>query len=305
MSDLLRPLLNAIETVRDRIERASGWSEAQTRASLIDPILTALGWDVADPALVRHEFTSQGGRADYALLAGKEELAAIVEAKPLNTPLGTKEIGQTTNYANMLGAPYAALTNGDRWVLYDVFKPAKIEDRLLVDVTVSRAEVQTTALSLLALWRPNATSKQWRQAEEPRVTNSQAPPPPPPPPDDDWIAFEGIRPTGKPPPAVLRFEDGSEHTPTTWRDVFGAAIAWLYRRNELTEAAMPVLNRTGTKPVIHLKTKASLLHHPKDVAGTPLAFSGHMSAGQLVGATKRLLKRYGHSPASVRVKLHN
>ncbi len=70
MSDLLLPLLNTIETVRERINSArsvGGWNEAQTRASLIDPILTALGWDTANPALVLHEYRTPDGQADYVV----------------------------------------------------------------------------------------------------------------------------------------------------------------------------------------------------------------------------------------------
>ncbi len=253
MSDLLRPLLDTIETVRKRIDLArsgGGWNEAQTRASLIDPILTALGWDTADPTLVRHEFTSHGGRADYALLASTEELAAIVEAKALRNPLETKEIAQTTNYANMLGAPYAALTDGNRWVLYEVFKKAKIEDRLVLNVSVSAAETQATALALLSLWRPNVLSSDWRKPPDPNPVPQPSPSPGPtpkvlpdplPPPSDGWIPlpdFQGQ--TYVPPPSPALLPDGSKLPLKFWKDLLRGVVRWLLEGGALSPERLPV-----------------------------------------------------------------
>ena len=96
MSALLQPLFETMGTVRERIKLAradGGWNEAQTRASLIDPILTVLGWDAADPTLVLHEITVAGGRADYALREDEDHLAAIVEAKALGKSAKPKRRG--------------------------------------------------------------------------------------------------------------------------------------------------------------------------------------------------------------------
>ena len=250
MSDLLRPLLETIEIVRPRIQTAGGWKEAQTRASLIDPILTALGWDVADPALVRHEFSSHGGRADYALLASEEELAAIVEAKALGNSLETKQIGQTATYANMLGAPYAVLTDGNRWVLYEVFKKAKIEDRLILDVSVSVTETQATALALLALWRPNVLSSDWRKPHDPNTFPIASPsagptpnavPNPAPSPTDGWIPlpdFQGQ--TFVPPPSPALLPDGSKLPLKFWKDLIRGVVRWLLEGGTLSAERIPV-----------------------------------------------------------------
>ena len=243
MSNLLQPLLETIATVRERTKAASGWNEAQTRASLIDPILTALGWDTSDPGLVRHEFTSHGGRADYALLGDGEDLAAIVEAKALGHPLDTKEIGQTTNYANILGAPYAVLTNGDRWVFYDVFKQAKIEDRLVVEVSVANSEAQQTALALLALWRPNASAKEWRRAERPFLdtTPTDSPVPPPPPPKSGWVPLPEFQaePFAKP-YGPARLPNGAELPLKDWKDLLVGTARWLAQQDAQLQQRLPV-----------------------------------------------------------------
>ena len=51
--------------------------------ALIDPLLSALGWDTSDPGLVLPEYSSDSssGRADYALLRPDGRPAAFIEAK--------------------------------------------------------------------------------------------------------------------------------------------------------------------------------------------------------------------------------
>ena len=54
--------------------------ELRTRIILIDPILCALGWDVADPSRVRLELRANGSEIDYVLVKdGRNH--AVVEAK--------------------------------------------------------------------------------------------------------------------------------------------------------------------------------------------------------------------------------
>ena len=309
MSDLLRPLLQTIETVRDRINSArsvGGWNEAQTRASLIDPILTALGWDVADPALVRHELKSSGGRADYTLLRHEDQLAVIMEAKPLGDLLGTKEVGQTTNYANHVGAPYAGLTNGDRWVLYDVFKQAKIEDRLLLDVTVSNAQPQAVALDLLKLWRPRISSERPTKATSgtgpPTIAQKPVTKPPPAPPKADWVPLDTIQPDGEHLPLAIRFDDGFEWSTAKWWSVLEGAIVWLYERGALTETGLPLMDQAGKRPVVHLHSEAAGVYLPKPARDTPFVLSSHGNAPMLLERFRRLMSMCGHSAASVFAK---
>lgn len=81
-SDLLGPLVDAIETVKRRIQEHGAnlrENETRTRVALIDPILEALGWDVSDPSAVILEYDVSGRRADYALLRDDGKPAATVE----------------------------------------------------------------------------------------------------------------------------------------------------------------------------------------------------------------------------------
>ena len=86
---LLESLLECVNEIRGRIDAhgaALRRSEAQTRYSLIDPLLRELGWDTDDPTLVVPEYQSGKVRADYALLSDGRP-AMMVEAKSLDTPL--------------------------------------------------------------------------------------------------------------------------------------------------------------------------------------------------------------------------
>ena len=83
---LLEPLVSTIETIKERIDAhgpALRENEIRTRMALIDPLLQALGWDTANPAMVAPEYSAGNGRADYALLNGAVNPVAFIEAKHL------------------------------------------------------------------------------------------------------------------------------------------------------------------------------------------------------------------------------
>ena len=166
----LDALVNVIDTLQKRIathRQSLQDSETRTRMALIDPLLTALGWDVSDPSLVTPEYSVDRGRADYALNGSGNEPVAIVEAKRLNHPLNDQEFMQMLNYANIGGVKYAAVTDGNVWELYDVFKPARLADRRLLSLKMVNTPTHKLALGLLLLWRPNLASGAPTAAQEP------------------------------------------------------------------------------------------------------------------------------------------
>lgn len=62
---MLDELVNCIEKLRKRMEnhieslQANEW---RTRTQLIDPLLSALSWDVSDPQLVVPEYNTGGAK---------------------------------------------------------------------------------------------------------------------------------------------------------------------------------------------------------------------------------------------------
>jgi type I restriction enzyme R subunit len=97
-------------------------NEAETRAELIDPLLTVAGWGVVEGSRIRREYPITLGRlegagkrgkalsADYVLEYRNTKLA-VVEAKSDDRAL-TEGIGQAKDYAGKLSIRFAYATNG-------------------------------------------------------------------------------------------------------------------------------------------------------------------------------------------------
>ena len=113
------------------------WMEVHTRYAVIDPVITALGWNISNPKechpeYPRHREGEQRTWADYALFGGaglgaigNYEVApdVLIEAKSLGTGL-EQHVEQLRRYAEEADPPMktgiAALTNGGEWWLYDL-----------------------------------------------------------------------------------------------------------------------------------------------------------------------------------------
>lgn len=157
----LDDLVRTIESLQERIRRDGdtiGSNEIRTRTALVDPLLSALGWDTTDPAMVIPEYAAGGGTADYALLKVTPDdgtpVIAFIEAKRLHEPLENHR-AQMLTYANMTGVKYAGLTNGDSWELYEVFKEAPLHERRTVDVSICNESAFDCAVKLLLLQWPS------------------------------------------------------------------------------------------------------------------------------------------------------
>ena len=229
----LDDLVSVIETIKQRIREHGDTlrqNETRTRMALIDPLLTALGWDVADPGLVTPEYDVSGKRADYALLVGPGTPIVFLEAKRLDEPLSSHR-SQVVAYASELGIKYPALTNGNAWEVYDNSKLVPIDQRQILNVSLANAPTATSALQLLLLWRPNLSSGQPITANEPILSNGPengsancggySPPPPHPLPGDGPYTSLTELPSvkGTPPPSVIRLPTGEERPINYWWQV--------------------------------------------------------------------------------------
>ena len=102
-------------------------TEADTRATRIDPALVAAGW--VPPASIKRELIApgrivQGGKranprsADYVLVVNDQKLA-VIEAK--RAGIATAEgVAQAKDYAHRLHTPFAYATNGLTWYEIDM-----------------------------------------------------------------------------------------------------------------------------------------------------------------------------------------
>ena len=156
---MLDKLLETIEMLKARIKEhegyflAGGKPEARTRAALIDPMLSALEWDVTNPGLVEIEPRTIDGWADYALLGSGGNPVFFVEAKKLADR--NPDMQQVVSYTIRENAQrqaglvrYCAWTNGDTWEVYDT-----IDHKVAMKLSISRESAAQCALNFLFLWR--------------------------------------------------------------------------------------------------------------------------------------------------------
>ena len=325
----LDDLVSVIETLQQRIgthRQSLQQNEIRTRTALIDPLLTALGWDVSDPALVTPEYSVGGGRADYALNGSDSIPAAIVEAKRLGHALNDDERMQMLNYANARGVRYAAVTDGEVWEFYEVFTqtPQTLEDRRLLYLRIASQAAHELALQLLMLWRPNLSSGRTIPAEEPVLSvapepgtvdesidepaeasaesqgNSSKSA------SDGWIKLSEFNPpTGAPAPSSIRFSDDSTAEIGSWKRIPISIAQWLYVQRLLRVDNIPVPSGSrgfaANSAPIHANGAPMPTH--ESIGDGRIFINVHLSARASRENAKKLLNHCGVSPDDVWLKV--
>lgn len=304
----LDELFKTFEFLKKRIEEHRDYlsqDETRTRQVLIDPLLKELGWDVGDPSAVELEYRIEKqfdvgmNRADYVLRSGPK-LAAVIEAKTLDSPLMDKATTQVLNYANAKGIPWMLVSDGNKWTMYEVFKQGELGERVRMSFVVSETAASECALKALALWNPNICAPGGPiEAVEPVMKCRKVPPPP------DCIELPQLEPTGKK-PATVRLHNGEVVEVSTWAGVITEVAKALVRDRELTKRMCPVmLNESSVLCIVNDK--------PRRPDGPE--FKGPVAIGQgmwleTFGAAEAnvqkcmvLLESSGVNPSDVRVKL--
>jgi hypothetical protein len=152
----LRELLQTIvaKITRGREHRMN---EETTKMSLINPVLTAMGWDVQDWDEVRLEFRSKPGDnpVDYALaILGKPRL--FIEAKGLGENLDDRKwVVQMLAYATAAGVVWCVLTDGDEYRFYNSMAPVDAQEKEFCRVRLSQANAGDAVNALALLSRGN------------------------------------------------------------------------------------------------------------------------------------------------------
>ncbi len=121
-----------------KLKASAAINEANTKAHVIEPLLSALGWDPLDIDVVDREVkVFDGTFLDYALkLSGVPRV--YVEAKSLGESLDDKRfMAQAINYANNDGVLWCVLTNGIRWSVYKTNEPVAMDRKLLLEVDLA------------------------------------------------------------------------------------------------------------------------------------------------------------------------
>lgn len=302
---MLDDLVQTIETLKTRIEKhraylSEGKAEARTRTALIDPMLCALGWDVADPGAVEIEPRTDEGWADYALLGSNGKAVIFVEAKKLSENVRS-HAKQSVNYAvgeNLNRSPkiqYCALTNGDVWQVYDV-----LSQDLILEASVSSPDSAKSALRFLGLWRRSLQDGGFDTAVEPlvEVENGDGPVPPPPPPD--WVPLTGeLNASWQNQPSRMRLPDGEEVETPSWREVIRAITRWLQVKNMLTASTDLSASDIGT----FIRSDGGTFQKPMQMEDG-IVLNGNYSGQSHVRHAIRLLQHCKQDPSQILIRLH-
>ena len=319
-SDLLGPLLGAIKAVKKRIDDPKHAqnlreNETRTRVALIDPILSALGWDVSDPSKVTPEFPVSAGRADYALLSSAGNALVALEAKKLGESLAPHR-QQMVNYANTAGIGYAGLTDGDNWEVYRVFTatPLPLSERIVMSTSIRVTEPHESALKLLALWGTNVGSGEPQEAGTPIVglpetkaeteatgysptveglpaTNT----------NKGEVALADFVPVpGSKPPVRIRFPDGSIRRLTYWKSILIESIDWAFASDESRVDEGPIdYGHGGLINNRPLQKSGKPMASPYKIRAANLFVETHGSAATIVTRSKAILRKLEVDTAKV------
>ena len=136
----------AVEVIRKRIqqvrERKELIGEQNTKAALINPLLSAMGWELQEIDEVRREYRRkpQDNPVDYALFLNRTE-CLLIEAKSLEKDLGDRKwISQNISYAAVVGVKWCVLTNGDEYRIYNSHAEVNVDEKLFRKVRISDSE---------------------------------------------------------------------------------------------------------------------------------------------------------------------
>ncbi|MFO1077113.1 MAG: type I restriction enzyme HsdR N-terminal domain-containing protein [Planctomycetota bacterium] len=152
-------------------------NEENTKASRIDPLLRALGWNVEDADEVQREFKHKprDKPVDYALVDRGVRL--FVEAKALGMNLDDHRwTRQIIGYASVAGVRWIVLTDGNEYHIYNASAEVVVEKKLFRKVKITEDNAAETLLLLAKdalkgtaiddLWRAEFIDSQVKDAIE-------------------------------------------------------------------------------------------------------------------------------------------
>jgi Restriction Enzyme Adenine Methylase Associated/Type I restriction enzyme R protein N terminus (HSDR_N) len=168
-------LENVVDKLRKRalgfLERKEKIGEENTKAALIEPLLSALGWEIEELEEVHREYRRKGQDrpVDYALFLRREP-RLFIEAKALDEDLTNRKwASQILSYATVVGVEWCVLTDGDEYRLFNAHAPVDIEEKLFRSIRISISDeaqqpftFQTLELLSKEKMRDNLLNTLWK-----------------------------------------------------------------------------------------------------------------------------------------------
>ena len=243
----------------------------------------------------------------------------MVEAKSLGTPLNDDEKMQALNYANMDGIDYMAVTNGDHWQMFDVFKRGQLDDRILMEFQLTRDEPYACALQALGLWRPNLASGKPQEAVAPVVikpSHDESEPATPEPNsgkkvaessnNGDWEPLTSLkvkRGQKLPTNTNIKFPDSSTKPLKHWTDMLAFVAEYLVKTGKISAQNCPVIKENSKLYLLHTEPIHRNLKEfmAKREIGNGLWVLTDFSADKMYKNACWLLENFGVNPSTVLV----
>ena len=152
----LRATLKALspKILKDRDRRIG---EQNTKATLIEPVLEILGWNIRDWDEVHREYRGKrtDSPVDYALKIMRTP-RLFLEAKGLGENLSDRKwVAQVLGYATVAGVKWCVLTDGDEWRFFNSTATVDAEEKLFRRVRISEGNRVETVETLSLLSRDN------------------------------------------------------------------------------------------------------------------------------------------------------
>ena len=317
----LESLLKLVETLGDRMEEHGSelrQSEALTRYALIDPLLRELGWDTTDPALVIPEYQSGNGRADYALIVSGNP-AMMVEAKKLGDDLHDRARTQGVQYCIEKGTKHFAVTDGQRWEIYETHRPVPIDEKRVVELDLKSQSPSEVCLKALALWRPSVESGRVAGGEAPVIGLRRGPPSAGQPlkpirregvEDPDWREWDSLAEAtaskGQNPTTVI-FPEGGAVEVKNWATTLVEVVRWLTESGKLQARHCPIIGSSNPRAFRYM-VHTQPLHSNGDPFTSPVEVNDlwvekHDNRQALINKIRAIVKHVSQDPASIRVRV--
>lgn len=150
----LTNLITKIEGLKDKTI-----NEQNTKAILIEPLLSLLGWNISDVEEIYREYpTSSKKPVDYKLQVNDHVL--YLEAKRLKYKLSSEFQRQITTYAFHDNIPFCVLTNGKKYQIFETLKSTPdLSEKLIleIDLTDKEKSIKSKVAALNFLSRENVS----------------------------------------------------------------------------------------------------------------------------------------------------
>jgi hypothetical protein len=326
LSEVLKLVKSSAASYSVQLQR----NEAVTRAVLIDPVLRALGWEVANPAMVEVEkpISSPGksGFLDYHLNAEKP---IIIEAKKLGEPLEDHFV-QLVGYAYTLGIDNLFITDGLKWSHYTNLSPSNQEPTRRIDLgQLEESELTKAAAYFVetldaALFAPESEKVEdvWQQkfnglerkmldmermvlsiangngtpvVVEPIQETSHVP----------WLILDGTWDAKKKKPAKFRMPNGHVVDVRSWTQILMEACKYCLTENQGLLQQLPIADRTGraTKLISTTRPPSNLNSDSFVVGDETLYVCTNYSANDCVANAGFMFGKLGNTPVKAALLL--